>query len=417
MALPCAEFHADKFVDREEELTKLVRMVSFSVDEEEKPPDYQRVKHLVGRSNVGKSFLLCKFYNNDIGLKNINSIFLSFKGYHQFLGEKFIVNVLDTLYASIDDLLERQHINGLERKPNVLTSELRDALEILQRRGIVALLLDEVNMLSINQISLLEDYLLANILPLQGVVVIMAGRHLVTGWKDFALRPYQEGDKENVVELSGFGFEYSQKQIQAINPHIGDLVAEIHETSGGSPGNNKKIVGQLGDPPCFDELNAIRACNQELYEALASASEGLPESIASELLPALEALCVLQDFEEEHEIPRMLSVHPGLNGTWTVPRCRDLLNDALSKIQIGPGKLVDYDMGKSALAMEEQTRFNLEKELKIRDKTLWKTLHYTALKMYSEWAEQYGMDSIFAKKAEDHKAQLTSSGINPETCG
>ena len=112
----------------------------------------------------------------------------------------------------------------------------------------------------------------------------------------------------------------------------------------------------------------------------------------------------------------MLSVHPVLVGSWTVQRCVDVWN-ILSVIQIGPGKLIAWSMEKNALAMEEQTRFNLEKELKIQDVDLWKTLHCTAMKMYSGWADQYGLDSIFADKAEYHKAQLIKAGIDPEACG
>lgn len=418
MALPCDGFVVNEFVDREDELSKLVKMVSFSVNEEVKLPDFQRVKHLVGKSNVGKSSLLCKFHNNDIGLENVHSIFLSFKDYYQIVGEEFIVNVLDTLCAAVDRLLERQHINRLRKKPNELTFELSATLEVLiKRRGVVAFLLDEVNMLSPDQTTLLEDYFLSKILPLKDVVVVLAGRHLVTGWKDFALRPYKKGDKENVIELSGFGFEFSQKQIQTINPQIENLIPEIHEVSGGSPGNNKKIVEQLGDPPHFDELAAIQACNQEFYDALSDVSMVLSESISSEILPVLEALCVLEDFEKENEMPRMLSVHPDLSGTWTIPRCRDFLNNVLSKIQIGPGRLVNWDMDKSALVIEEQTRFNLEKELKIRNVALWKSLHCTAMKMYDEWVKVYGADSIFADKAENHKRILQNAGVNPEeTC-
>jgi hypothetical protein len=78
---------------------------------------------------------------------------------------------------------------------------------------------------------------------------------------------------------------------------------------------------------------------------------------------------------------------------------------------------VDWDREKSALAVEEQTRFSLEKELEIRDMNLWKALHCTAMKMYAEWAKEYGSDSIFANKSEYHKVQLMNAGIDPETCG
>lgn len=404
----------DVFIDREEEMARLQQLVHFSVDQEVKPLPHQRVMHIVGKSQVGKSFLLNKFGYELSQRKTFFPLYITFVEYIGFVGDKFTLKVLQF----IDEIISI----ASKVKPQINDSSTISAysdwvlrgIDQVEREKTFVLLLDEVSMLDYDQIQILEDYLLAPALNLPNVFVVLAGRHLITGWKDFALRPYI-GYVSNVINLSGFDFEHTRKQVHAIKPHIDNLIPEIHEITGGSPGNNKKIVEQLGDPPRFHELNAIHACNQEFYEALTAASDGLPEGIASELLPALEALCVLQDFDKEYEMPIILSVHPGLNGTWTVRRCVDLFK-ILSKVQVGPGKLVDFDTDKSALAMEEQTRFNLEKELMIRDKALWKRLHCTALKMYSNWAEQYGIDSIFAQKTEDHKRKLINAGIDPETC-
>lgn len=412
MALPCAGFDVDTFVDREEELSKLVGMVSFSVNEEVKLPDYQRVKHLVGKSKVGKSYLLCN-YNEYLAGTNIRKIGLSFANFINLEDYQFIESVLNSLIEQIAPYVVGLPENRNGMVVNVLSDLLFKEVENLQKKNLIVFLLDEVSMLSDNRIQLLEDYLLARILVLPNVIVVLSGRYLINGWKEFALRPRAE---VNVIELSGFDYENTQKQIQALNPHLDGLVAEIHDISGGSPGNNRKIVDELVDPSQFNELSAIHICNQELFEALAEIRTKIPDSTANELLPALEALCVLQDFDMEYEMPAILSVHSALMGSWAIQRCSDLLN-ILSKIQIGPGKLIDWDMEKSALAMEEQTRLNLEKELKMQNENLWKTLHCTAMKMYSDWAKEYGMDSIFADKAEYHKTQLIKAGVDPETCG
>ena len=405
MALPCDGLDNIKRTDRDAEILRLQQLISFSPDEG--PDGSQRILHLVGKSAVGKTFLLCHY--KKFSLKNTRSVFLSFDEYAKKTDDEFFEDVMNSLASSMGFQVD----NFLEKGKQDVSLWFATQLKISQNKGIVVFLLDEVSVLSYIQVQLLENYLLEGILSLPNIVLVLAGRRLVTGWKNFSLRP----DENNVIELSNFDFQYTQEQIQALNPHIDNLVPEIYETSDGSPGNNKKIIEQLGDPPQFNVSNAIRACNQEFYEALTSVNDGLPESIASELLPALEALCVLEDFDKEYEMPVMLSVHPSLHGTWTVKRCSDLLNNLISKIQIGPGKLVDYDIKKSALAMEEQTRANLEKELKIRDMNLWKTFHCAAMNMYSGWAEQYGMDSIYVKKAEDHKRKLIEAGFDPETCG
>ena len=402
------------FIDREEEMTRLQQLISFSMNQEVKPYSYQRLMHLVGKSQVGKSFLLNKFGYELSQRETIFPLYITFEEYISLPRDKFALKILQY----IDEVISTE----LRVKPQLVETSNIDkysewvlrGIEQIARKKIFVLLLDEVSMLAGEQTQLLEDYLLAGVLHFPNVVIVLAGRHVASSWKDFDLRPHSG----NIIKLSGFAFELTQKQIQAINPHAHDLnlIAEIQEISGGSPGYNAKIVEQLGDPPQFNELNAIRSCNQEFYEALTSVNDGLPESIASELLPVLEALCVLQDFDKEYEMPLMLSVHPVLVGSWTVQRCVDVWN-ILSVIQIGPGKLIAWSMEKNALAMEEQTRFNLEKELKIQDVDLWKTLHCTAMKMYSGWADQYGLDSIFADKAEYHKAQLIKAGIDPEACG
>lgn len=414
MVLPCADFDFNLFVDRDAEKIRLERMASFSVDQknEEKPRDYQRVAHLVGKSKVGKSYLLCN-YNRYLEYKDIHRIGLSFTNINVSKDDLFIVRVLNILYDQIAPYVVGQPRDRSGMAVNSLSDLFIEEITHIEKKSMVAFLFDEVSMLSDNRIRLLEDYLLARVLLLPNIIVVLAGRYLINGWKEFALRPRAD---VNVIELSGFDYENTQKQIKALNPHLDSLVSEIHDISGGSPGNNRKIVEGLGNPPQLNKLSVIHICNQEFFEALAEVRMRIPESTANELLPALEALCVLQDFDKEYEMPVMLSAHPSLEGAWTVQCCANLLN-ILSEIQIGPGKLVDWDKEKSALALEEQTRFSLEKELKIRDINLWKTLHCTAMKMYSDWANKYGMDSIFADKADYHKAQLINVGGDLETCG
>jgi hypothetical protein len=303
-------------------------------------------------------------------------------------------------------------VNNIRKNVQYLADDLKRELVILQRRKTVVFLMDEVNILSSEQIEALEDYFLFPFINLPNTVLILTGRHAISGWKDFSLRPTAN---TNVIELFGFDFYDTQKQIEMLNPHANNLAPKVFEISGGSPGNNKTILNQAGGNPLqINELDALRACNQELYDAIKVVDHGLHQDIAVELLPALEALCVLQDFYKEYEMPMMLAAHTGLHGVWDVRRSATLLS-ILSGIQVGPGRLVDWDKGKSAYAIEEQIRLNLEQELKIRDKDLWKTLHCTAMKMYSTWAKDYDSD-IFGAKSEHHRTQLAAAGFDPDNC-
>lgn len=400
------------FIDREVETAYFFDLLR-NQDKELQFSDHRKVIHLIGRSNVGKSSLLKHWYRMSESQPTLLFRFISLIDFIHLNDMTFIIKLFDYLNS----------IFGFQ-SPNITSNAnvslpFNENLRVLQKERKVVFLIDECDLLSIDQIQMLEDYFLSSCLELPNIMVVFAGRHTVTGFKDFSLRPMmgigQYWDKGNIIELLNFDFEYTKRQIQAINPKIVDLATRIYEISGGSPGNNKKIVEQLGNSQQFNELGAIRLCNEEFYSGLYEIEQGLPQSIVNDLLPVLESLCVLQDFDKEYEMPKMLSIHPSLSGDWSVHRCANLLN-ILSKVQIGPGKLIDWDMEKSALAMEDQTRFNLEKELKIRDINLWKTLHCNAMKMYSDWAIQYGADSIFVDKEEYHKTQLVNAGIDPETC-
>ncbi len=406
-------YDPNMFIDREAELVLLFNIASFS--SESNILSHEKVVHLIGKSGVGKSWLLHKFF--DVLDKNASKslpIYIDVMDYAGFLGDDFVIWVL----SSIDDrVIKDLGINSpfskeVYRKADY-ASWIFGCLAQIDKEKAVVLLFDNVDTLSVDQVEELEDYFLENFLYLSNTVLILTGRHLVTGWKNFSLRP---GATENVIELLGFDLEKTTEQIKTLKPQAVNLAPNIFELSGGSPGNNKKIINQVvGSPPQIVELDALRVCNQELYDALTAANQELPENLQTELLPALEALCVLQDFDKDYDMPILLATHIGLNGKWDSKRSNTLLN-ILHKIQIGPGKLIDWDKNKSAYAIEEQIRFILEKELKIRNKDLWKTLHCTAMKMYAEWAREYRGTDIFVKKSDYHKSRLAEAGFDPENC-
>lgn len=410
MAFPCVNFDINTFVDREDELSTLVKIISFSPDQI-KGSD-ERVIHLVGKARIGKSSLLCKCHNHIASIENIQPFIMSFEPYLVFKGNQFLVEVLGYFYTCISDALGIQLPNITEKNANDLSADLLRELNTMQTRKNVVFLMDEINMLSKDQIEALEDYFLSPGLNLTNVVYILTGRHAVTGWKDFSLRPTSS---KNVIELVGFNLENTQKQIGILNSRANNLASKIHEISGGSPGNNKLIVNQAtGNPLQIMEIDALYACNQDLYDAVAAAGRNLRHDVSSELIPALEALCVLQDFDKDYEMPVLLAAHSKLHGVWDARRSAILLG-ILSGIDVGPGKLIDWDKNKNAYAIEEQNRFNLEQELIFRDKDLWKTLHCTAMKMYAQWATDYD-SQIFTAKSEYHKAQLIQANLDPDNC-
>ena len=414
MLSPLVNFDIQQFVDREVELGILMGLADSLRQKNDMRSD-ERVLHIVGKSNIGKSTLLQRYYyqlvlNPDLYLPML----IDMQQFVELSLEEFSLTIMRFIDEKVSQELS---ITPLYLSESSITSRdysewLTINIKKIQRSKIIVFLFDEVSMLSNSQVESLEDNFLIRWLHNPNIVFILTGRNAVTGWKDFALRPTQ---KKNVIELLGFNFEYTERQIQRLDSRAGHLASKIHELSGGSPGNNKNVVRRIVDDSLqIVEIDAIRACNQELYEAVSVYIKNLPENLAIEILPALESLCVLQDFDKEYEAPIMFATHKNLNGVWDVKRSASVFT-LLTNIQIGPGRLVDWDMVKSAYAVEEQTRFNLEQELKLRDRQLWKTLHCSAMNMYQKWAHEYGSD-IFQEKANYHKSRLQQAGFDPENC-
>ena len=401
-------FPMDWFVDRDAEINELRDRLSFSRDDEIELR--KRIVHVIGKSGIGKTSLIKKFYNQLLLQEDLLPIYIDLTKYSKLNEDAFIKDLLKFIGGEIADelgvIFTFQDVGQLSELSNWITSVWR-----IQKQKTLVLLFDEISLLSRDQVSILENYLLDEILLFSRIFLVFVGRYPISGFKDFDLRP-SVGD---VIEPSRFDYENTKKQLEA-SKKTQDMkfAARMQMITGGSPGNNRKIIDKItGDLPQFDELDAIRTCNEELYAALKVAGQRLLPNLAVELLPALEALCVLQDFDKEYEVPILLAAHTGLSGEWDLKRSSALLNN-LCDIYIGPGLLVDWN-GEDAYVIEEQVRFNLEQELKIGNPVLWKKLHCTAMKMYADWAKEYN-SNIFETKSEYHRTALRDAGFDPETC-
>jgi hypothetical protein len=407
-------FDLASFIDREEDLEFLKDLVFAVVKPGANVYANTRVVHLIGLSDIGKTRLLQRYeYCLRNELPSSCPVFVSFEEFANLQVDIFKERILVSFDLQVANYLGIHPMdeNGL-RAEDVLHN-----IESLQRDKAVVFLIDEVNTLMRDGdlVKALEEFL-ESCLYLPKTIFILAGRSLVTGWRNFDLRPTED---INIRELGPFNYENTELQVINEKPAAKPLVKKIFDISGGSPGNNKSILDQISDDsPQIDELDAIRACNREFYVAVGEVSNGLPEDLVVELLPALEALCVLQDFDKQYEVPVLFAAHNDLNGEWDVKRSAALFS-VLANIQIGPGKLIDWDSGKSAYAIEEQTRANLERELELRDKDLWKMLHCAAMNMYARWAkdfEEYDSE-VFRIKAEYHRTRLEQAGFDPTGCG
>ncbi|MEK6750647.1 MAG: ATP-binding protein [Chloroflexota bacterium] len=407
-------YNPGEFIDREEEIESLHSIAS-AVSKGVALSSGQRIIHMVGRSQIGKSWFLQKYCDrlSHDESKSFFPVYIDLSSYADLEVDKFLSELLRFIDEKIsNELIVSSPFLNAPQTLFIYSSWVLRGLEQIQREKTLVLLLDEVNMLSSDQINALENNLLEAIINQPNIVLVLTGRSVVTGWRSFDLRPMAG---INIRNLSKFNYENTELQVVREKPNAKHLTDQIFELSGGSPGINKNILDQArGNPPEIVELDAIRACNREFYEAIGKAGTGLPANLAAELLPALEALCVLPDFDKEYEVPFLLAAHKNLSGNWDVKRSISLFS-ILTNIQIGPGKLIAWDMSKNAYAIEEQTRTTLEQEIQIRDNELRHTLHCTAMKMYTGWADEYDSD-IFRNKAAYHRAKLEQAGFDPADC-
>ena len=178
------------------------------------------------------------------------------------------------------------------------------------------------------------------------------------------------------------------------------LAGKIRELGGGVPGNNKKLVGQIaGDPP--DIANELQAVQSLLGD--------IKKEIEERFHPVIEAICILPLFYPDDVAP-LLNAHPVLGGRWDEAKAKDVFMD-LNKVWIGPGELIYWDKTKSNWVIDEPTRALFERELRMRDRELWRKLHCTACQMYKKWGEE--LDSrLYKDKAVYHQQCLESAGMD-----
>ncbi len=425
MKLP---YSHELFVDREEELKVILDIVA-SLLAAKRLDAKERVIHVAGQTNIGKSWLLreCN-YRLDKDTRNL-SLYVGLEHFAmRSTAQEFMKGVLDYVDNKVSNTLNVNSPYTRDSNGSILTDEnlirrsywVTSIIEQVQREKVVVLLFDEIHLLSGERAELLEsleDYLLAGILNMPNSVCVLAGRFPVAGWKDFNLRPQRltfHEKQSNTMNLSGFDLEKTREQLQNRKSNAKHLAEKILELGNGSPGNNDTLLQQASGNPLEikDDLIAIRACNQELVEIIKNLN--LTKELAWDWWSALEALCVVQDFDEDEEVPVLFEAHTKLQGKLGRGQA-DRLFDALLDLNIGPARLINRDLTTGAYVIDELMSGNIERELMLRDLQLWQALQCAAMNMYQKWADEYDSD-IFEEKAKYHRERLSHAGFQAADC-
>ena len=94
-------FPMDRFVDREAEINELHDRLSFSRDDEIVPR--KKIIHVVGKSGVGKTSLIKKFYNQLLSQEDFLPIYIDLTKYSKLNDDVFIKDVLKFVGGEIAD--------------------------------------------------------------------------------------------------------------------------------------------------------------------------------------------------------------------------------------------------------------------------------------------------------------------------
>ncbi|MBS4062076.1 MAG: ATP-binding protein [Bacteroidetes bacterium] len=357
----------------------------------------ERVFHFVGPSGIGKSCLLKKIYW-ELTRKHQECAPLLVK-LDTFIGLGVIDGLLVTVYESFCEHIKIKPKESKGQARKTIAGWIQKKLKECGNEQIVILLLDEVNVPSQKEMREIEEHFLVKFIHGNDrAILITAGRSRPPMFDDFALRP-----KPSITfRLSVFDEEKTSQQIEHLKPGAGKLAGKVVKLGSGVPGNTVKLVEHIaGDPLDIpDEAQVIRSMLDDIKKT---------NNIEERYYQMLEAISVLQGFFPEDVAPLFQS-HPQLSDGWDEGRVKEIFLE-LSRIQIGPGGLVDWDREKKHWAMDESTRDLFERELLMRNSELWKKLHCTAFAKYEEWGQKYNSD-LFRNKSNYHQQRLHSAELN-----
>jgi hypothetical protein len=241
-------------------------------------------------------------------------------------------------------------------------------------------------------LSELEEYLLGPLAVEPRVLIVMAGRGRAYPWKTPELRLFAEFRKLGPFTDPIQTAEQLQKQI---SPQAAARAEEIHNQSGGNPLANY----YLGNNVSLDSVINY------LLQVVPPDSQKLAREY-------LEALCVLQAFDEER-IPAMLAAYYGDLSylKWSYAQAREV-RDLLVK-----AAFARWNEDAGGFVVDSQTRKIMEGYLYTDQKERWRQLHCAAYRLYRQWIEEYvRAREHWQAQASYHAQHLREAGYDPDQC-
>jgi hypothetical protein len=374
------EYSIDRFVNREEEVKDVYKKIddlsaNRSVD--------KRVIIFTGERGTGKSWLL--LHLQESVNKKCKTALIDLDKYVDWEPTLAVVELLNQLY----DLVKLSSGNLGKTLPEMSRNLMTDLWKLLKDKPLV-LFVDHVYESDWGLLSTLEDYLLGPLSLEPRVLLVMAGRGRPYPFKTPELRL-----QADFCDLSPFSKEATTEQLehQSVKNLSEDRITIIHEISGGNP-----------------LANFLLATLPDASAALDRVIEGMLETVPTDsrrqVRDYLEALCVLQSFDEER-IPTMLAAYYDDNRykDWSYAQARQV------RALLVKWGFAHWDEEKGAYALDPLTRKLFEHYLEnVRtsaDRDIWQKLQLAALGLYKKWVKDYPRTRKYWKREQAyHSAQL-----------
>jgi Ni2+-binding GTPase involved in maturation of urease and hydrogenase len=377
---PPPEYSPDKFVARPEvtEVLDKIRALVLEKQEEKIP---KRTIAFSGERGTGKTWLLRHLAESiPVEIEHTSVYFLDIKSD-------------TTAHRVLADFRERllELKNGLAKTPAEASRQVLQELRAFFSTQFLVILVDQAYESDWKLLGEIEEYFLGPLAIEPRVFVVMAGRGRAYPWKTPELRLYADFRK-----LGPFSdVKQTAEQIDKQAPETKTRPEEIHQLSGGNP-----------------LANYYLAKGASIDTVINYILEVIPHEWQAKAREYLEALCVLQAFDEER-IPAMFAAYYNdptyLRWQYTQTRpVRDLLvKSAFARWNEDAGGFV----------LDSQTQHLVENYLRTEQPEKWRRLHCAAYRLYQNWIVEYTRArDHWQAQANYHAQQLREKGYDPDQC-
>jgi hypothetical protein len=376
-------YSAGKFVDREAEIEKVLSKARALA--ERRPVD-RRTVIFIGERGTGKSWLLAHLQNELGALPGVVVFLVSLGEYAGWDPIPSVVQATVRLAAvslgeyagwdpilAVADLLKRlSAATGGRREglgatlADMSRNLMQDVRQWLGEQAFV-LLVDQVYESDWRLLAALEDYLLGPLAVEPRALIVMAGRGRAYPWKTPELRL-----KAEFIDLWPFPDESTTaEQLKRQHKKAVPRAPDIHALSGGNP-----------------LANYLLAVHDDPAAALDQVIEGMLETVPAaqrrQVRDYLEALCVLNSFDEER-IPTMLAAYYDDESyrRWSYAQARQVREELVK------WAFARWDADRGGYVLDGPTRRLLERYLETARRDQWERLQNAASALYTGWAQDY----------------------------